>query len=112
MGEERGRTGADEAAGKAKGQGEGGEGRFWRLSMQAVPGCRIRVWKKEWQQTVCSQTSFLTGTRRTANRSDRRGQGRTGEVNRGTWEGKRQNMKERGTQKEGKGRGKGEVAEG
>ncbi len=36
--------------------------------MQAIPECRKRVWKKEWQQIVGSQTSFLTGTKRTANR--------------------------------------------
>lgn len=43
------------------------------LSMQPVPGCRIRVWKKEWQQTVGSQTSLTTGTRRIGMS---RGQGR------------------------------------
>lgn len=38
--------------------------------MQPIPGCRIRVWKKEWQQTVGSQTSLTTGTRRIANRNE------------------------------------------
>lgn len=41
-------------------------------SMQPIPGCRIRVWKKEWQQTVGSQTSLTTGTRRIANRVGQR----------------------------------------
>lgn len=40
--------------------------------MQPIPGCRIRVWKKEWQQTVGSQTSLTTGTRRIANRIEQR----------------------------------------
>lgn len=40
--------------------------------MQPIPGCRIRVWKKEWQQTVGSQTSLTTGTRRIANRNEQR----------------------------------------
>lgn len=40
--------------------------------MQPVPGCRIRVWKKEWQQTVGSQTSLTTGTRRIAKRIEPR----------------------------------------
>lgn len=40
--------------------------------MQPVPGCRKRVWKKEWQQTVGSQTSLTTGTRRIANRNEQR----------------------------------------
>lgn len=44
--------------------------------MQPVPGCRIRVWKKEWQQTVGSQTSLTTGTRRIANRNEQRSRGR------------------------------------
>ena len=49
------------AAGEAKGRRGGG-----LLSMQPIPGCRIRVWKKEWQQTDGSQTSLTTGTRRIA----------------------------------------------
>lgn len=44
----------------------------WELSMQPIPECRIRVWKKEWQQTVGSQTSLTTGTRRIANRNEQR----------------------------------------
>lgn len=40
--------------------------------MQPIPGCRIRVWKKEWQQTVGSQTSLTTGTRRIVNRDEQR----------------------------------------
>lgn len=40
--------------------------------MQPIPECRIRVWKKEWQQTVGSQTSLTTGTRRIANRIEQR----------------------------------------
>lgn len=47
-----------------------------KLSMQPVPGCRIRVWKKEWQQTVGSQTSLTTGTRRIANRNEQRSRDR------------------------------------
>lgn len=43
--------------------------------MQPIPGCRIRVWKKEWQQTVGSQTSLTTGTRRIANRDEQRSRG-------------------------------------
>lgn len=42
------------------------------IGMQPIPGCRIRVWKKEWQQTVGSQTSLLTRTRRIANRNEQR----------------------------------------
>lgn len=41
-------------------------------SMQPIPGCRIRVWKREWRQTVGSQTSLTTGTRRIANRVEPR----------------------------------------
>lgn len=40
--------------------------------MQPVPGCRTRVWKREWRQTVGSQTSLTTGTRRIANRVEQR----------------------------------------
>lgn len=40
--------------------------------MQPIPGCRIRVWKREWRQTVGSQTSLTTGTRRIANRVEPR----------------------------------------
>lgn len=40
--------------------------------MQPIPGCRIRVWKKEWRQTVGSQTSWMTGTRRIANGNEQR----------------------------------------
>ncbi len=40
--------------------------------MQPIPECRILVWKKEWQQTVGSQTSLTTGTRRIANRNEQR----------------------------------------
>lgn len=45
------------------------------LCMQAIPECRKRVWKKEWQQIVGSQTSFLTGTKRTATRHKQRRDG-------------------------------------
>lgn len=45
--------------------------------MQPIPGCRIRVWKKEWRQTVGSQTSLMTGTRRIANRNGQRVRMRT-----------------------------------
>lgn len=50
--------------------GSGGSGRLDSLTlcMQAIPECRKRVWKKEWQRIVGSQTSFLTGTKRIANR--------------------------------------------
>lgn len=53
------------------------------LCMQAIPECRKRVWKKEWQRIVGSQTSFLTGTKRTANRHKqwRDGKRRKGEIN-------------------------------
>lgn len=40
--------------------------------MQPIPECRIRVWKKEWRQTVGSQTSLMTGTRRIANRDEQK----------------------------------------
>lgn len=49
--------------------------------MQPIPGCRIRVWKKEWQQTVGSQTSLTTGTRRIANRDEQRSRGEGEEEN-------------------------------
>lgn len=49
-----------------------GEPGLRELSMQPIPGCRIRVWKKEWQQTVGSQTSLTTGTRRIANGNEQR----------------------------------------
>lgn len=41
-------------------------------SMQPIPGCRILVWKKEWLQTVGSQTSLTTGTRSIANRVEQK----------------------------------------
>lgn len=40
--------------------------------MQPIPGCRILVWKKEWLQTVGSQTSLTTGTRSIANRVEQK----------------------------------------
>lgn len=49
--------------------------------MQPIPGCRIRVWKKEWQQTVGSQTSLTTGTRRIANRNEAKVEGEGKEEN-------------------------------
>lgn len=51
--------------------------------MQAIPECRKRVWKKEWQRIVGSQTSFLTGTKRTSNRHKqwRDGKRKKGEIN-------------------------------
>lgn len=67
--------------------------------MQAIPECRKRVWKKEWQQIVGSQTSFLTGTKRTANRHKQR---RDGERKRG---GKNQYCKTDGRMDGGKDRG-------
>lgn len=37
-----------------------------------IPGCRKRVWKKEWRQTVGSQTSLMARTGRIAERNERR----------------------------------------
>lgn len=65
--------------------------------MQPIPGCRIRVWKKEWQQTVGSQTSLTTGTRRIANRNEQRGGGEQGE----TINGRGDRIKDKGDEKEG-----------
>lgn len=50
------------------GEGPGSE----EPSMQPIPGCRILVWKKEWLQTVGSQTSLTTGTRSIANRVEQK----------------------------------------
>lgn len=58
--------------------------------MQPIPGCRIRVWKKEWQRTVGSQTSLTTGTRRIANR-----------MSRGGGRGKRGRREQRGEKRKG-----------
>lgn len=58
---------------KAEGRGGGWEAAWApeQPSMQPVPGCRTRVWKKEWRQTGGSQTSLTTGTRRIADRVER-----------------------------------------
>lgn len=53
---------------KVKGRARGGRGR----GMQPIPGCRTLVWKKEWRQTVGSQTSLTTGTRRVAKGNEQR----------------------------------------
>lgn len=68
--------------------------------MQPIPGCRIRVWKKEWQRTVGSQTSLMTGTRRIANGNEQRSRERRERKrpeNGGVWD----KEKRRETSKEG-----------
>lgn len=56
------------------------QGGVWDLSMLLViPGCRIRVWRRGLLQTAGSQTSFATGTIRTADRGERR-RGEWGEI--------------------------------